>query len=69
MQVATLYVLPVNIKNANDCWFLFRCTKELAKEYKFVLAFEKSLCKDYISDYFYQVCFNKNICIGLEITE
>ena len=67
VQVATLHVFSESTKNAN--YFLFRCTKELAKEYKFVLAFEKSLCKDYISDYFYQVGFKKNICIGLEITE
>ena len=67
VQVATLHVFSGSTKNANN--FLFRCTKELAKEYKFVLAFEKSLCKDYISDYFYQVGFKKNICIGLEITE
>ncbi len=31
------------------------CTKELSMNYKFILTFESTFCKDFISDYFYYV--------------
>jgi hypothetical protein len=36
------------------------CTKELSMNYKFILTFESTFCKDFISDYFYYVRENIN---------
>ena len=47
-----LILRPIHLQEKADCY------KELSFKYKFLLTFETTFCKDYISDYFYFVSKN-----------
>ena len=54
-NVTFFFVLKQNVI---PCSFIIQCMKMLRDDYKFVLAFENSLCSDYVTDKLYTALEN-----------